>query len=773
LGAYFGAHGRSEPVLQYGYEDSAGSLHVFLEFDSSMDERVQTALKVREHMLQVFAQGAGSEARQQIRVAELASTEAKLFCLCSLAYNRLLKSEEYGGGLDSDLGDRGSLAFESLMTVLHLSHAVTVRRAVTGAALHSGRACPPCADEAEKSWGSSAGAQKFHGVGHFLDDLYEAVKTHERIDPATSWIYSATIRSLTESTDHQSIRKCFIKSAWLNDFRMSLVVQPTGSDMYHLLLVLEMPLTVAEMQNHLGVCFAEAVGNTAVMEDFIPVSCHNYMDVFGDLFACAAWSPCESFANTATRKQETAKFYQMHKKTMKNACEQEAGDQSKEDYLSKDPFSSMKSRILQGDQLTDFMNTPDFHLAVFGIHARLKSFTEMEKVGCLQLMTSPGALSQITKKHNSSRPRRVFFRGESKAARTTLDASPGSSGGEGSAARTTLDASPGSWGGGGSAARTTLDASPGSSGGEDSAATEKKIWMKGFASESDSSNPASPKVMSGAAAKDPKPRYAAVLAPARLSSGVAKQYLVPQAAGGGVFPAASAGVAASSASALGDMSKPAPVVIQAWGLGARKHRFWPVLECLSAVTPLEQPLKLMVSHPEEPSMAFNASGSANEGLAHVQNVCKGYSPVGGINAMDVSCLLNSMDAPSIPTKTDLQHILNESDDTSPGLFLRTLMSCKNIGFSLTMCVCVCAETGIPAPTAVYANANVRASVMRVLQLQEAIDNQQGQGGDGIGESYNEMVKTAEIVLETAKQARKASMASEPDHDHKRARRGPA
>jgi hypothetical protein len=63
--------------------------------------------------------------------------------------------------------------------------------------------------------------------------------------------------------------------------------------------------------------------------------------------------------------------------------------------------------------------------------------------------------------------------------------------------------------------------------------------------------------------------------------------------------------------------------------------------------------------------------------------------------------------------------------------------------------------------------------MRVLQLQEAIDNQQGQGGDGIGESYNEMVKTAEIVLETAKQARKASMASEPDHDHKRARRGPA
>jgi hypothetical protein len=59
--------------------------------------------------------------------------------------------------------------------------------------------------------------------------------------------------------------------------------------------------------------------------------------------------------------------------------------------------------------------------------------------------------------------------------------------------------------------------------------------------------------------------------------------------------------------------------------------------------------------------------------------------------MDVSCLLNSMDAPSIPTKTDLQHILNESDDTSPGLFLRTLMSCKNIGFSLTMCVCVCRD----------------------------------------------------------------------------------
>ena len=571
---YSGKHGRSEPVLQYGYEDCEGSLHLFLQFDTSRCERVQTSAKLQAQMLEVFAPHrsgvCANKYQGQIAVAKLGSAEAKLFCLCSLAYNRLLKTERYGGGLDLDLGDIGGLGFESLMTALHLSHAVTVRRAVTGAG-----AAPPSyvhdSSRGEDEWSRTAGAQRFRVVGAFLDKLYGEVKTKDDVDPGASWVYLATVRSLYGDPDHRAIRGCFLKSGWLNDFRVSMVIQPDTSDLYHVLLVPNMPLTVSEMRDHWGKKFSAGVRGGALLEDFIPVSAHNNLDVAGDLFACASLSPPESGPVSHKHIQATGCFYENHRQTMQNACApaapgtqtkaSKAGAHTKEAYLAQEPFCSMKSRTVHGKLCTEFLTTSHFHLKVFDLPAKVEKFTDRYNIGRLSLITSANATSTSTysNKHDSSRPRRVYF----------------SSGPEAPPPPPPM------------ASRDDHDNDDNDN---DNDASSSGAWMQGFASSpSSSSSMSSPSVVSSAAV---------MMLPARIGAGSAsgklpawRRPVLPAAASPvdseePAPPSQAAPVAVSppqpEVSAAGvEAAAPVVAVAQSWGLGTGKHRAWPVLSVVS------------------------------------------------------------------------------------------------------------------------------------------------------------------------------------------------
>jgi hypothetical protein len=581
---YSGKHGRSEPVLQYGYEDCEGSLHLFLQFDTSRCERVQTSAKLQAQMLEVFAPHRSgvceNKYQGQIAVAKLGSAEAKLFCLCSLAYNRLLQTERYGGGLDLDLGDIGGLGFESLMTALHLSHAVTVRRAVTGAG-----AAPPSyvldSSRGEDEWSLTAGAQRFHGVGAFLDKLYGEVKTNDDVDPGASWVYLATVRSLYGDPNHRAIRDCFLKSGWLNDFRVCMVIQPDASDLYHVLLVPNMPLTVSEMRNHWGEKFSAGVGSGAVLEDFIPVSAHNDLDVAGDLFACASLSYPESVPVSHKHIQTTGRFYENHRKTVQNACApaapgtqtkaSKAGSHTKEEYLAQEPFKSMKSRTIHGKLCTEFLTTSHFHLKVFDLHAKVESFTDRYNIGRLSLITSANATSTSTysNKHDSSRPRRVYF---SSGPAAPLPPPPPPM-----------------------ASRDDDDEDDASSG----------AWMQGFlSSPSSSSSASSPSVVSSAAVlmlparigagsgSGKLPAWRPPVLPAAASPVDSEEPAPPSQAAPVVSvpqpvvvslpqPVVSLPQPAVVAAAGMEAAAPVVVVVQSWGLGTGKHRSWPVLSVVS------------------------------------------------------------------------------------------------------------------------------------------------------------------------------------------------
>lgn len=211
-----------------------------------------------------------------------------------------------------------------------------------------------------------------------------------------------------------------------------------------------------------------------------------------------------------------------------------------------------------------FLTTSHFHLKVFGLHAKVKKFTEREAIGRLSLVSSTHAMSTSTysNKHDSSRPRRVYFSS-------------------------------------GPPPPLPMDASPRSSEDELEAAAAEGVWMQGFESSPSSSSSFSPNV------GRPVSSAAVLMLPARIGA-VSGSGKLPASWRRPASPVDSEEPALPSQAApvvVAPPQEPAPVVVsaapvvvvvQSWGLETGKHGVWPVLSVVS-------PPAILKAEPVSPS----------------------------------------------------------------------------------------------------------------------------------------------------------------------------
>ena len=398
--------------LQYGFQDSDETLHLFIEFDPLSDACVHDEAAVRNLMLRIFP--IVNSIRPRVRVVSLPTLHSKLFWLYSVANYRLRVNQKYGAGLETEQGDIGGVHFSALMASINLSQALVVRRdtdyvETTHMKTRFQEIGHPYVGNGHKEfWGSPHQPHTFAATG--LGSVFEKSLSTVSQPEGAWWIYYISIQKFRASKATAPCYNNFFKSNFIHGARVQLLTSGGTSQCYHLLLAVNMPVPAADMRVLWGAQWG-ALNTGAEMVDFIPVEPSGSLDFIRTLFAheackdTAMYTDCDqmySLCNNITS-------------AFSSACQDPFADKKRMEYLASKLFKGRRSPLINTEtEKAMRINDPKFFMAVFHRPGRLTGFTDqVTMMGRLHLMAAPrssesGAVLTYSAVHDACHPLRVF-----------------------------------------------------------------------------------------------------------------------------------------------------------------------------------------------------------------------------------------------------------------------------------------------------------------------------------------------------------------------------